>query len=237
MECQNDSSKEWSCELNRCITSKASLESRQQYQACEKLTDPNQLKACVDNLAKNEIGTLEVKDLSSQDNIAAGVNGAFAALVLINKAFAKSQNTCTSAMIAAGGGVVGVLGYAYIKLSAEKKLKDLREDYQKEVEGTNPYDAQLRAFEYIKEEQLAIRDLAKTRRNTYILTAATYGVASAMAIFDKIKSGGACAETGGKVNKFSAFFNSSTGVALVSGAGAATALMMSTLCCSERAPH
>lgn len=189
--CQEDASKEWSCDLNRCVTTQESKQVRDDYLVCATMENDAERKACHDEYAKHYTGDLSTKEPPHM--MAAGINAAFAGLMGI-AALSKNPNggKCYSKWIVLGTGAMALVSELYFRFVANKEIKDLREEYDKEVPG-EPYYAQVRALEYLKQEQEALSKMAGNRKKAYMLQMAGYTVGAVAAIFEAWK--GTC---GGK---------------------------------------
>src|SRR5690606_35569397 len=98
---------------------------------------------------------------------------------------------CYSKWIVLGTGGMALVSELYFRFVANTEIKDLREEYDKEVPG-EPYYAQVRALEYLKQEQEALSKMAGNRKKAYMLQKAGYTVGAVAAIFEAWKgtSGG-----------------------------------------------
>lgn len=191
--CEKDASKEWSCDLNRCVTTQESKEARDDYLECATIEDDTERKKCNDDYAKKYVGDLKNKETST--GLAAGINGVFATLMIVAQIYkSKTAGSCTSGMIVLGTGAVGVLSELYFRLVAEKKIDDLQKDYKKET-NEDPYMSQLRALQYLKEEQEAMSKMAGNRKKAYMLMTAGYTTAAAVAMFELFKQPPSCGST------------------------------------------
>lgn len=188
--CEEDASKEWSCDLNRCVTTQESKEARDDYLECATIEDSSERKKCHDDYAKKYVGDLDNKEAPHM--LAASVNGVFAGLMAI-ASFHKSQTggTCYSKWIVLGTGAVGVISELYFRFWASKELEDLRKNYKKE-NNEDPYFSQLRALEYLKQEQEAMAKMAGNRKKAYMLITAGYTVGFAAALMESFKTPPSC---------------------------------------------
>ncbi len=188
--CEEDASKSWSCDLNRCVTTQESKEARDDYLACATIDDDSERKKCHDDYAKTYVGDL--KDKEAPHTMAASVNGVFALLMGV-ASFYKSQTggSCYSKWIVLGTGAAGVLSELYFRFWASKELEDLRKNYKKE-NHEDPYFSQLRALEYLKQEQEAMAKMAGNRKKAYMLLTAGYTVGVAAAIMESMKQPPTC---------------------------------------------
>ncbi|MBT3585866.1 MAG: hypothetical protein HN509_13250 [Halobacteriovoraceae bacterium] len=195
---EKKTSQKWDCALHRCITTQASLEDRNAVEECaddEKYPSDEAKLKCHDDLAKSEAGDAS-KIAKDEGKQAMGLNGVIAALGLINVgrvALSDSGETCTSSTIATGAAVVGV-GYDYMVVKkAKEEFEDLSNTYQeqfsKDDDGdssavVNPFDAQVASFEFLKEQQEKVKQLAKKRKTQYTIMLLGYGAAAVMSVVD-----------------------------------------------------
>ncbi len=184
--CEQDSSRKWSCELNRCVTTVEAKQARDDYKACAELASYEERKKCHDKYALEYSGVETEKEPPYM--IGAGVSAALATLMVLNIAAAKNaKGRCISKYILAATGGAGVMSEIYFQMSAKKQLEELEENYQKEQELSNSFHQQVRALEYLKQEQEMVADYSKNRKAAYMMLTAGYGMSVAAAIFDMRK--------------------------------------------------
>jgi hypothetical protein len=185
-ECQTQPNKRWDNQRNMCVTREESKKTRDDVRACAELEGEAQ-KACHNRIAEEKTGVKGGAD-SGKDSLmtisllASGVSGIM--LASSTKAFGGGGNTCTSLYIMGATSLGGLAAEFIYKRSAKKALEDLRKQYEKESSIEDAYTAQKRAFEYLKEEQLAISDLAKKRFHSYLAVAAGFSAAAVYAIME-----------------------------------------------------
>lgn len=185
-ECEKDISRDWSCELNRCMTTEDSKKARDDYNACAELPNYEERKKCHDDYALKYTGIKSEKEPPYM--IGAGVSAALATMMVLNMAAAKNaKGKCISKYVLAAAGGAGVMSEIYFQMTAKKQLEKLQEDYKKEQELSSAYHQQVRALQYLKMEQEMVVDYAKNRKTAYMMLTAGYGMAMAMAIFDMRK--------------------------------------------------
>jgi len=189
-DCQKDQSKIWNCSLNRCLTVQANLEIRGTTQKCLTLpegtdAEKSAKKSCMDQTAQ-ELTKVTSGFNESSSPVTKTAMGFSLGLALINS-FAKDDKsgTCTSKSIfqaAAYGAIAGELYQYFFMKNALKKLQD---DYKKGIikEGAS-YEAQVKAFEFLRDEQKAIADVANKKKLLYMALTTAYGAAAAVAIVE-----------------------------------------------------
>jgi len=187
-----DGTMTWNSSLNRCVRSEVSQKEIERYKECAAMTDEAKRKECHDGIAKDESGSLEGGGRDGGANL----NYIFGAASLLNtwSASGGKDSPCTSGYLAAGAGLLGGLAEKMFVKSAEKKLKKLRKAYKENSINEDPYQAQVNAFKFLKEEQELIEKMAKARQKTYYAIAGIYGYATYSVVSDWMK--GSC-ESGG----------------------------------------
>ena len=123
-----EASKEWVCELNRCMTKENAVDTRQQLEQCASLEDSVQIKACVDNLANQKSGKPDIDYSSAKEGLTQTAYGMSLGLVTIGFLSKDSKARCMSKTILTGAG----LGFIAMELYQYFLLKDKLEKYRKE---------------------------------------------------------------------------------------------------------
>ncbi len=188
--CKSDTSKIWDCKLNRCITSQAVINIRNEAQSCMNLpesTDAEKVakKACMDNKAK-ELTGVQGGFTNKSNTLAKTAYGFSVGLALINS-FGKDDNSssCMSKSIFKAAAYGAIAGELYQYFFMKKALEKLQEEYKKGTlkEGA-AFEAQVKAFEFLRDEQKAIADMAKKKQVLYTALSLAYGVATAAAVVE-----------------------------------------------------
>lgn len=190
--CLTDSSKQWDCKLNRCITPQSVIEARNQIQTCLNLpesTDAEKTakKACMDNKAK-EVTGVQGGFKEQSNSLAKTAYGFSVGMALINSTATKDSNSfCTSKSIFKAAAYGAIAGELYQYFFMKKALEKLQEDYKKGVikEGA-AFEAQVKAFEFLRDEQKAIADMASKKKMLYTALTIAYGAAMAVAILESL---------------------------------------------------
>jgi hypothetical protein len=187
-QCDQNQAKNWDCNTNRCLNTQASIDDRHEYEDCMKIEDDKARKQCHDDYAEGKVGDLE-EGGDDGGSMASGVMGMAVGLAAINF-FGKEgkKSKCMCKTVFAGAAIAGLAGELYTYMSLEKELDELRERYEKEAVNENPYQAQLRAFQFLKEEQETIAKIAEKKATTYKLVAAAYAAAAAVAVYDMVQN-------------------------------------------------
>ncbi len=194
-ECANDPATQWDHSLNRCIIKESSIKGREKFFECtdsEKYKTPAAQKKCHDDYAKQR---------AENDGLAGAfvgvawggtsLNVILAAVMLINSAGKSQKNiqTCIAKKIIKYTATSNVLFEAYYHLMAKRGLKNIQKNYEESSLDKNSYQAQVKAFSYIKDEQKEIKKLADLRFKQYLLSTVGYGAASAFAIYSLSPAG------------------------------------------------
>ncbi len=174
--CQKSPSKEWLCELNRCLNKKEAVSARQDYLNCDGLANDQTRAKCHQDLANKHTG---VSHGEGQGKLKGGapqavLAGAYGTLLFLAKKGATSGGTCLSRKIFMGTSAVHVLAHLYTTSQTKKQLKNLSGKYQDEAVGMDSHAAQQKAFLYLKDEQSTVAKVAKQRKLTYMLLMAGY---------------------------------------------------------------
>ncbi|MDC0254791.1 hypothetical protein OAK75_07830 [Bacteriovoracales bacterium] len=196
-ECLEISSKIWDESLNRCINKQGSVDEREKFKECEAITDLTERNTCLEELRKKQIG-----DMKEENPVAwLGTSGAVVStltLIAINLAAKETGGVCLSKKILTAAALAHLVSEAYNYFYAEKELRELREAYSETVnDEQKAYDAQLKALEFLKEEQQTIASVAGKKKIAYSLVAGLYGAALLAAVWELTPWGTAGACIGG----------------------------------------
>lgn len=182
----------WDPKLNRCVFTDNAMDTREQTRNCQNEADP---EACYKRIAEEKTG---VKEGEGTDKAKSGgglgitgsaITGIYGAYFFFAKdGKSATESSCTSGTIFGVTSLAFVGGDIYLRMSAKKDFKALGEKYSKEQEvksiDTNQtsYQAQIRAFDYLKEEQELVKKHAGQRAMLYTATEIGYGAALVMAL-------------------------------------------------------
>jgi hypothetical protein len=188
-ECAKNTAAEWSMTLNRCVGKVEARQTRHDVQDCAALTDPAAQTACHNKIAESKTGLNSNPDSLPEGTVgkSAVMNGAasaYAVIGMINgvgKSGTKSK--CTSKTIFGYTALAGTLTDIWLKIQAQKKIDELKEKY---LVGSkdSAYEGQLKAFQYLRDEQEVIKDIASKEKTRNMLLVLGYGAASAMALYE-----------------------------------------------------
>lgn len=186
--CDSRAGKKWDCNLNRCLNTEDAVKTRTAYLACDKLTSSSEKKACYDKLAAEsaaregaQLGlgdTLPdgVMDRSIDGSIAANEALVLGALMLAFVGQGSTFSNCTSAKIFGGGAILALINEIKMYQDMKKTTGELQKKY--EETASNSYNAQIKAFEYLREGQSLVKSLAEDKVKHHQMIAMTYGIAS-----------------------------------------------------------
>ena len=187
--CDKNTATEWSSKLNRCIGKQAAVDARHEAIACNALTDIAAREKCQMKIAEKSTGLSSDTNSLGQGNLGKsaimnGVGSAYAILGMINgMGSSKKQSQCTSKKIFGYTALAGTATDIWLKMRASKKMKALNDKYKLDA-GNSPYEAQVRALQYLKEEQQTVADIAGAEKKRNMLLIGGYGAATAMALYE-----------------------------------------------------
>jgi hypothetical protein len=200
--------RQWDPEVNRCLYTNEVVETRESYQECKNAPDPEK---CHADLASEMTGVDKSDGKMKGDGLSTG--GASVATlysVMLGAGMFSARGgggggMCISKILFMGTSVVWLGGDLFLKHSAKKNFEKLKERYDDESKNSektgsadSSFESQVRAFAYLKEEQMLVKQQAKNRFTLHIAATAGYGISAAMALFDMIRPGGSsCGSSGG----------------------------------------
>ena len=205
-DCTKNTAMQWSTSMNRCVGIQQAIDARHEVQDCNKITDLTQRENCHKAIAEKQTGlsadtnALDQTGGTNKSLLMNGVNTAYAALNFIN-AFgsAKKSSPCMSKKIFGVTAVAGTLSDVYLKNRAKNKVKDLEGKYKLDAK-TTAANSQVQAFEYLKDEQNTVADIAGMEKKRNMLLMLGYGAATAMALYEMTPMGANAACTKPEVN-------------------------------------
>ncbi len=186
-DCAANSSWEWNSAQNKCVQKKTDQTNRNEAERCAQIKDMAQREACNKALAEKmsglsaNTGTLYQ---GNKDDAGMLMNTAYTIIAMINTGSMNLLNeTCTSKKIFGLTAAVGVASDFYLKHQAKKKVDELNGKYKLEVADTAS-NAQVKAFQFLKDEQNTVADIASQEKTRNMLLMLGYGAAAVMAIVD-----------------------------------------------------
>ncbi|TNE97704.1 MAG: hypothetical protein EP326_10980 [Deltaproteobacteria bacterium] len=190
----------WDANTNRCIrkseldydssqrTSDGGHTWQKEYEQCQEMKDDAARKQCHDNFAKDKVDPVEQGSWNQATWGLTGLNALFAIITFWNVTGANDKAiSCTYRTIFKVTSAGGLLFDLYVKFMAEKNLTDLQDKYKDEAVNEDPYQAQIRAFNYLKDEQKEIGKIADLRMKEYLLLIVGYLASGIMAAVEAAK--------------------------------------------------
>lgn len=187
-------SKVWDDELNSCITNQDAIDIKDQTNACADSENPDQ---CYMDQAQSKTGVQKGDSFQNKkiENVAQFIAGIYSVFTMINlsaladRKLKYSGNRCTSKKIFQITSAGWVAGDLFLKHLAKKNFEKLSKDYKSEQENKenkggedSSFQAQTRAFAYLREEQEQVKDQAKKRKVLQIAVIGGYAAALGFAI-------------------------------------------------------
>lgn len=198
--CSKNSAMEWNNKLNRCVGKVAARETRNEAKSCNELSDVAAKEKCHLDLAQKnsglsaDTGTLDQGATSKSMLLNGSIAAAYAIIAYISKEGLKGYASgCTSKKILAITSAAGLASDVYLKVSAKKKVKELEDRYALD-QKSSPYESQVRALEYLKEEQETVVKIASLEKKRNMALMLGYGAAFGFALAEMASppASGAC---------------------------------------------
>lgn len=197
----NSPTQRWDSELNSCVTKEDAVEFRDEYKSCANDSDPQKCYLKIAEDKTNVKAGDSNKGAGNTENIGKMIAGAytiFSAVTAIGsytRGKRSKSGTCTSKWIFWGTSVAWIAGDLWLKHNAKKKFKEIAEKYEKEATNEDikgdkgSYSAQVRAFNYLKEEQEQIKKQADYRKKLQIAVLAGFGLSAGFAAYETFNPG------------------------------------------------
>lgn len=195
-ECQKNTSTEWSSSLNKCVGKVEARQTRHEANDCNSSPDMAQREACHKALAEKKTGLSSDTKSLPQGNTTGSMlmNTAYSIVALINHTgSAGKASSCTSKTIFGVTAVAGLASDVYLKYKAKKKVAELAGKYKLDVKN-GASDAQVKALEYLKEEQNTVAEIASLEKKRNQLLMMGYAAAGLMAAWELSPYGAANAD-------------------------------------------
>ena len=191
-ECAKKLNKTWDTSRNRCIEKVENKEMRKAEteagNKCLEIKDLEARKKCfVEDARAKTPGMNTQPQGGALKGTAAIVTHAYSVMSLIQMATNGVESNCTSKTIFGATSLVGSLSDIYLKIQTKKKLKSLQDKYKIDL-NTGRHDAQVKALEYLKEEQETLADIANKEKKRNMLMMAGYGAALGFAVYEMIQT-------------------------------------------------
>lgn len=210
--CAADGARRWDSALNSCVVKQEVMETKEGARECQNSEDP---QACYLQKAENQTGVAsgDKFDTKSSEAIASRVSAAYSIFALgtgianidgvtdttkkeLESHDKKSEGSCTSKTIFMVTSAAWTVGDIFLKKSAKKNFKKIAEKYKAEATNEDQkggdagsYQAQLRAFSYLKEEQEQVKEQATKRRNLQLAMVAGFTASLGFAIYEVTPAG------------------------------------------------
>ncbi len=208
------SSVEWNSSLNSCVTTVAAEEAQENSSACASSSNPDE---CYLSNAEGLSGVEAESDYESSNlemvgKVIAGAYAAFGFIAGLSGADGvagrienKSPPVCMSGRLFQYTSVGWIAGDLFLKYSAKKNFEKLAEEYKDEAENdelkgseAGSYQAQVRAFEYLKSEQEDVKKQADKRKLLQFAVVAGYTASMGFAIAELWGSSTPCGKNAKK---------------------------------------
>jgi hypothetical protein len=188
-DCAKNTAAEWSATTNRCVGKVDDRKTRHDSINCNLIVDPTQKADCFKSIAEQKTGLNSDPGSLNQGStdksaVMNGINSAYAILNYLNMFGSKKKETnCMSKKIFGVTALAGTLSDFYLKARAKSKVSELSNKYKLDANSTASA-AQIKAFEYLKDEQNTVADIASMEKKRNMLLMIGYGAATAMAIYE-----------------------------------------------------
>lgn len=180
----SDSPYQWNSARNICELKESSVAMRDEFTKCQEKETNEERNACVEAIRDAQT------NYDSMEHEAKKTGWAKFSPALLWTGFQLISNSgkkndgakCLSRKILMGASIASFGGDLYLKISSKKQFEKLSEDYKNEQEDA--YEKQIKAFDYLEEEQTTIADIAKKHKTAYTIYTAAYGAASVIALLE-----------------------------------------------------
>ncbi len=188
-----ESAYKWNSARNICELKSQTSALRDAYLECDRMESNEERNTCVENI-RNGMTNFDSDEynknkVQGKDGLGWGAMGAYSAMTLYTifqliagAGKSKDGGQCISRKIFMGASIASFAGDLYFKFFAKDKFEDLKKEYET-VEG-DTYEKQIKAFDYLEQEQVAVAESAKEHKTAYTIYTAAYGAATAMALIE-----------------------------------------------------
>lgn len=218
-DCQGNTAKYWDNETNRCLNTEITERQREAYQQCEELP-LDERQACHERVASDATGVFQGdgqdaaadgSDNRADQTMSSAISGIYS-LYLIISYWGQNHKAaeCTSKRIFNVASIANVVLDIYLKKKAEDEFDEMADGYEKETKEffendesgiSQSYEAQHRAFQYLKQEQELVASLAKKRAQAYMALGIAYTAALGFAIYEMVSPTAIPCINAGEANK------------------------------------
>ena len=190
-DCAKNTANVWSTSLNKCVGTAQARNDRHAADDCNAIADIPKREACHKALAEKEtnLSSDTSKLYQGSYDKSMVINGAYTIVAAINFMGAKKgKSSCTSKTIFAATAVVGLATDFYLKMQAKKKVDELNNKFKLDV-SNNASDSQIKALEYLKDEQKTVSEIAGLEKKRNMVLGVGYGAAGLMAGYELATTG------------------------------------------------
>ena len=190
-DCAKTSATIWSENLNKCISTATSQNDRHEADDCNAIASIPQREACHKALAEknSKLSSDTSKLYQGSYDKSMTINGAYTLVAAINMMGAKKgKSSCTSKTIFAASAIIGIATDIYLKMQAKKKVNELNGKFKLDV-SNSASDSQIKALEYLKEEQKTVSEIAGLEKKRNMILGIGYGAAGLMAGYELATTG------------------------------------------------
>ena len=189
--------KRWDENLNRCIWTQQTYETRESSSQCREAQDQ---KACFERVASETTGVKKgERNKKTKDSRLGSTLAAAYSIFLYTAKKAKKLKVpqCPSQKIFMGTSLVWLAGDQYLKSNTKKKFKNLISRYEEQTQNwekkgpsqDSSFESQYSAFSYLRDEQGVIKKNADQRVKLHQVAKVGYGAALASALVELIWTG------------------------------------------------
>lgn len=183
--------------LNRCVSTESTLKNQSEYKECEGKSSSEERSACYEQKAKEQVAKVEnsgnynkgVQDDLDKSKIPETIMNSSFATASIWAMIGKDKNasSCTSTKIFAATSTISVVKNLFLEKDIKDKTGKMAENFDKESKAaSNMKDAQVRAFDYLEEEQKYLQKYANDQKKLYNYITMGYVAAGAMAAYEGV---------------------------------------------------
>lgn len=188
--CKANTAMEWSSTLNRCVGKVEARATRNESKACNDIEDLKAREKCHLAVAEKSTGTSSDTEKLNQGSTTSSMllNGSVLAAYTISALISKEgikgiTSGCTSKKILGLTSAAGLASDVYLKVTAKKKVKELEGKYALD-KTSSAYEAQVKALEYLKEEQQTVVAIAGLEKKRNLALMLGYGIAAGFAVYE-----------------------------------------------------
>jgi len=195
----------WDNARNRCVYTQSSINNQSEFESCDKAENK---ESCIEEMAKkradktrseygDEVKAGDVADTKSKAQISTGIMTAFSAISAVQAGVSAGGisgvgDMSLASKIFGGTSLAGWIKSTWFEKDVEKKTKDMRAGFEKDIKSGSFKDAQLKAFDYLEEEQSYLQKHSKEQKKYYNMIALGYTASSIAAAYEIYTNGWSC---------------------------------------------